>query len=158
MCSFDLLLALRNVSAYLESNGERESYCNSKERALQQMAYLLGDGNGDGNLFDGVDIRNMIVGNAVEVDDTLFSVAHTKLHGQLAGEKHGNAATQYNCILVYYSGVPAFVVPIHHNAFMQASSPFACIEEELLRSGLSRAPTVGRALIEVMTAFGGVVW
>jgi len=160
---FDLCHVLSELHSYL-SSGPCNT-CVAKDNALVYLAYLLGDASasGDGNgLFDGLNIRAMEVYGSVDIPDTPFSLASARLVVQVKGAASNFMKSTHNCALVMYNGIAAFLVPADNgsktsfNSFMQPKSPFCCLDSEQIEDGMVCAPWVGRALAELVAAFGGV--
>ena len=163
VCDFDMRTVLTSLHAYLVDAGTGDS-TTCKDTALDQLLYLLGTST-DGtvadaavNIFGGLKIHELNVLNPVSVPGTPFSLATVDMTTQIQEGVHRDGTTRHRCLIVYYSGIAAFLSPINVNSFLQPSSPFCCSDSELVDARLVHAPSMGRAVAEVIAAFGGVGW
>jgi hypothetical protein len=160
-------IVLEALHTYLMADGSGPVNT-SKDTALGHLLYLLGANTAASstdaapvsteNLFDGLVTRKMVVQNPMDVAGTPFSLANVDMIVQPKGAVHKGGLTRQKCLIVYYDGIAAFLAPLTVNSFLQPSSPFCCIEPDLVDSRLAHAPSMGLAVAEVIAAFGGVEW
>ena len=156
---FDLQHILTELHLHLTVGNEHTaSGQESKDAALEQLKLLLGEidthSEDTPNMFDGLNVNFLCVHNSMDVANTPFSLASAQMKCQVHNAPQSKKMTTQECVMVFYDGVPALMVPRSINSYLVRTSPFFCgkgADAEIVN-----APWVGCAIIEVLAAFGGV--
>lgn len=139
--------------------------CPREDAAMKHMAYLLRGSPFDSsppderNIFKGYDVIRFESAERQQIEGTDWAMEYAQITFQdpriaKARETKNGGKTRHDCAIMYHSGWMVVVMPLNLNSFLLKSSPFYCVPLEGESAGHS---SLGRALVEFVAAFGGIV-